>query len=91
MFNILMKLFWAKLSGGSEKQLFDAANVYEMQSGTFNQSYLNTWITELELGNEFTAMKRFLENGISFSGHSGERLVRWPGVADHIYISDSTH
>ena len=57
---ILMKLLWAKMSGGSEKQLFDAAKVYEMQSDILDQSYLSIWIGELELESELLSMKRFL-------------------------------
>jgi len=57
---ILMKLLWAKMSDGSEKQQFDAAKVYEMQSDILDHSYLSAWIAELELENEFAGIKRFL-------------------------------
>ena len=57
---ILMKLLWAKMSGGSEKQLFDAAKVYEMQMDILDNTYISAWIDELELGTEFSDMKRFL-------------------------------
>jgi len=57
---ILMKLLWAKMSGGSEKQLFDAAKVYEMQSDILDKNYLSIWIRELELESELLSMKRFL-------------------------------
>ena len=60
---ILMKLLWAKMSGGSEKQLFDAAKVYETQSDILDQSYLNDWMIELGLSAEFAGMKRFLTSG----------------------------
>jgi len=57
---ILAKLLWAKQSGGSEKQLFDAAKVYEMQSEVLEAVYLEMWIKELSLEDQFTAMQRFL-------------------------------
>jgi len=46
---ILMKLRWAKLSGGSEKHLNDALRVYEVQLGTLDMDYLAKWINRLEL------------------------------------------
>ncbi|MCL2332394.1 MAG: hypothetical protein FWC54_02755 [Actinomycetia bacterium] len=57
---ILMKLLWSKQSGGSEKQLFDAAKVYEMQQDILDIVYLETWIQELDLEDRFAAMQRFL-------------------------------
>ncbi|MGH9649097.1 MAG: hypothetical protein ACRD3I_01370, partial [Terriglobales bacterium] len=44
---ILMKLRWAQMSGGSEKQFGDALRVYEVQYGLLDQSYLDTWATSL--------------------------------------------
>jgi len=46
---ILAKLWWAKLSGGSEKQFTDALSVYEVQSGKLDQDYLERWAKELEV------------------------------------------
>jgi hypothetical protein len=46
---ILMKLHWAKLSGGSEKHLYDALRVYEVQLGTLDMDYLANWIDRLAL------------------------------------------
>lgn len=57
---ILMKLLWSKQSGGSEKQLFDAAKVFEFQQDILNSSYLETWINKLELEDQFEALQRFL-------------------------------
>lgn len=37
---ILMKLKWAKLSGGSEKQFTDALRVYEVQFDNINNNYI---------------------------------------------------
>lgn len=46
---ILMKLKWAKLSGGSEKQFTDALRVYEVQSEKLDRGYLETWARELNV------------------------------------------
>jgi hypothetical protein len=46
---ILMKLRWAKLSGGSEKHLHDALRVYEVQFGRLDMHYLATWLDALAL------------------------------------------
>jgi hypothetical protein len=40
---ILMKLRWATLAGGSEKQFIDALRVYEVQHGVLDLDYLNEW------------------------------------------------
>jgi hypothetical protein len=39
-----MKLKWAKLSGGSEKQFTDALRVYEIQYVNLDLSYMETWV-----------------------------------------------
>ncbi len=44
---ILQKLRWSALSGGSEKQLADAAGVYDLQTGTLDETYLDTWAERL--------------------------------------------
>ena len=44
---ILMKLKWAQMSGGSEKQFIDALRVYEVQHGLLDQSYLEAWAARL--------------------------------------------
>jgi hypothetical protein len=46
---ILMKLRWAKLSGGSEKQRHDALRVYEVQFGALDLDYLGKWVEALAL------------------------------------------
>lgn len=46
---ILMKLRWAKLSGGSEKQFTDAMRVYEVQSKKLDMAYLEYWVKELDI------------------------------------------
>lgn len=44
---ILVKLHWAKISGGSEKQVTDALRVYEVQGGQLDLDYLNHWAQQL--------------------------------------------
>jgi hypothetical protein len=44
---ILMKLNWAQMSGGSEKQFVDALRVYEVQYGVLDQAYLDAWAAKL--------------------------------------------
>jgi len=44
---ILMKLNWAQMSGGSEKQFVDALRVYEVQHGLLDQAYLDAWAARL--------------------------------------------
>ena len=57
---ILMKLLWSKQSGGSEKQLFDAAKVYGFQQEALDNEYLEAWISKLVLKDQFAALHRFL-------------------------------
>ncbi len=44
-----MKLRWAKLSGGSEKQFTDALRVYEIQYQNLDLNYLETWSQTLQI------------------------------------------
>ncbi len=44
---ILVKLRWAQLSGGSEKQFTDALRVYEVQGINLDLDYLNHWASRL--------------------------------------------
>lgn len=46
---ILSKLRWAKLCGGSERQMGDARRVYEVQTQHLDREYLATWVERLEL------------------------------------------
>jgi hypothetical protein len=46
---ILMKLRWANLSGGSEKQFTDALRVYEVQFGNLDLPYIELWAEQLEV------------------------------------------
>jgi len=44
---ILVKLRWANLSGGSEKQLTDALRVYEVQFERLDMDYLRRWAKKI--------------------------------------------
>jgi hypothetical protein len=44
---ILMKLRWAELSGGSEKQFGDARSVFELQQNSLDLPYLERWANSL--------------------------------------------
>ena len=44
---ILMKLRWAMQSGGSEKQVGDAAGVFAFQGDLLDQAYLDRWAEAL--------------------------------------------
>lgn len=44
---ILMKLRWAAMLGGSEKQFTDALRVYEVQHGQLDEPYLDQWAATL--------------------------------------------
>jgi len=57
---ILMKLLWSKQCGGSEKQLFDAARVYDLQQETIDSEYFESWIYRLDLNAQRVAMQRYL-------------------------------
>jgi hypothetical protein len=45
-----MKLSWAKMAGGSEKQFHDALRVYELQADGLDRAYLNHWASALDVG-----------------------------------------
>ncbi len=46
---ILMKLRWANLSGGSEKQFRDALRVYEIQFQNLDLNYKEAWLKTLHV------------------------------------------
>ena len=46
---ILMKLRWAQMMGGSEKQHQDALRVYEVQREKIDVEYMGRWARELEV------------------------------------------
>jgi hypothetical protein len=49
---ILMKLRWARISGGSEKQFTDALRVYEVQYEKLDQQYLGEWAVKIGVDEE---------------------------------------
>lgn len=46
---ILMKLRWAEMSGGSERQFGDARGVYELQRDSLDLSYIDRWAAVLKI------------------------------------------
>jgi hypothetical protein len=47
---ILAKLWWAKLSGGSEKAYIDALRVFEVQGRVLDLGYIEEWVRRLGVG-----------------------------------------
>ncbi len=58
---ILMKLKWAKLSGGSEKQYIDVLRVYEMQFDRLDLTYINSWAKRLDVERLWQKLQREAE------------------------------
>lgn len=58
---ILMKLYWANLSGGSEKQFTDALRVYEVQYGNLDLNYIESWATNLQVNEIWEKLKQKAE------------------------------
>ncbi len=58
---ILMKLRWAKLSGGSQKQFQDALRVYEVQGASLDESYIGKWAAVLEVDDMWLQIKEQAE------------------------------
>lgn len=54
---ILMKLRWAALLGGSEKQFTDALRVYEVQHGRLDEPYLDHWSENLGVKAALTRLR----------------------------------
>lgn len=50
---ILAKLRWAKISGGSEKQLTDVKGVYEFKYPDLDFDYLRFWVKQLGVEKEW--------------------------------------
>jgi len=55
---ILMKLQWAKMSGGSEKQFHDAMSVYELQFASLDRPYMEQWASKLDIEDLWERLKR---------------------------------
>lgn len=58
---IVMKLRWADMCGGSEKQFRDAKGVYELQFATLDLAYIEHWIGALNLQEYWERLKREAE------------------------------
>lgn len=58
---ILMKLRWARLSGGSEKQFTDALGVYEVQYQKLDILYLERWASLLNITELWMKLKNEAE------------------------------
>jgi hypothetical protein len=54
---ILMKLRWAKMSGGSEKQFIDAVRIYEVQYEKLDLNYLQEWTLKLGIEKEMKSLR----------------------------------
>ena len=55
---ILMKLKWANLSGGSEKQFTDALRVYEVQFGNLDLRYIELWVSNIKVEELWKRLKK---------------------------------
>jgi hypothetical protein len=55
---ILMKLRWAALMGGSERQFNDALRVWEVQHGRLDEAYLDRWALALGVADALARLRR---------------------------------
>ena len=55
---ILMKLRWANLSGGSEKQFTDTLRVYEVQFGNLDLTYIESGVKFLQVKELWQKLKK---------------------------------
>lgn len=55
---ILMKLRWANLAGGSEKQFTDALRVYEVQFTNLDLVYIELWADQLQVRELWEKLKQ---------------------------------
>lgn len=53
-----MKLRWAAMLGGSEKQFVDALRVYEVQHGRLDEAYLDRWADALRATDALARLRR---------------------------------
>ncbi len=56
---ILMKLRWADLSGGSEKQFTDALRVYEIQGSKLDLPYIEQWADQIGIRSLWERLKSY--------------------------------
>jgi hypothetical protein len=55
---IIQKLYWAKKSGGSEKQFTDALRVYELQYALLDMTYISRWVKTLHIEEMWTTLRK---------------------------------
>jgi hypothetical protein len=55
---ILMKLRWAKMSGGSERQFGDARGVFELQGKSLDLPYIERWVKFLDVTELWDRLRR---------------------------------
>ena len=58
---ILAKLEWAKL-GESQRQIDDAAGILKLRADTLDRSYLEKWVRELNLSEQWNDARRTAES-----------------------------
>ena len=49
---ILMKLKWAKMSGGSQQQLNDCVGIFEMHKSNLDMEYIKRWASVLNVSDQ---------------------------------------
>lgn len=54
---ILMKLRWAEMSGGSEKQFGDALGVFQLQATILDMTYLHHWAGRIGVAGLFERLR----------------------------------
>jgi hypothetical protein len=54
---ILMKLRWAAMLGGSEKQFTDALRIYEVQHGRLDEAYIDRWASTLGVSDALARLR----------------------------------
>jgi hypothetical protein len=67
---ILMKLRWAKMSGGSEKQFGDARGVFELQYPRLDLPYMEQWAAQLGVTDLWDRLKREAQTGEEQGGNN---------------------
>lgn len=55
---ILAKLEWSKQSGGSERQRRDVAGIIATVSGELDRAYIERWVPELDVADEWTEAQK---------------------------------
>ena len=53
---IISKLRWSKMAGGSQKQRTDVMRVFQLQKDLLDCIYMNRWLKELALEDEWNSV-----------------------------------